>query len=313
MGNEKATRDSFGEALLAAGEANPKLVVVSCDLSDATKTKEFGKKFPARFFEVGIAEQNGISIAAGLALEGFRPFISSFGAFITGRYDQLRISCAYNRAGVVIVGTHSGLAIGKDGATQMGTEDLNVISALPGLQIFQPCDDAEAKAIVGYLSREKCLAYLRLSRRPQEQIHTEGYSFRFNKAEILREGNGISIFATGDSVLHSLKAADKLNDEGIEADVVNFSTLKPIDRGAIIEFAGKRKAIVTVEDHSIIGGLGGRVCEVVAEAGLPCKVKRVGIRDCFGESGKPEDLYRKYGLDVEGIAKAVSGVAASLK
>ena len=165
-----ATRDAFGEALLECGEKVNNLVVVSCDLCGATKTKAFGEKYPDRFFEFGIAEQNALSASAGLALEGFRPVISSFGAFITSRYDQIRISCAYNQAGVIIVGTHSGLAIGKDGATQMGLEDINLISAIPGMQIFQPSDAVETKQIVEFLAHGDNLAYLRLSRRPQPKV-----------------------------------------------------------------------------------------------------------------------------------------------
>ena len=310
---EKATRDAFGEVLIKAGEIIPNIVVVSCDLADATKTKQFGERFPDRFFEVGIAEQNGIGIAAGLAMEGFRPFISSFGAFITGRYDQIRISCAYNNAGVVIVGTHSGLAIGKDGATQMGIEDINIMSGVPRMQIFQPADDIETIQIVNYLAHSNELAYLRLSRRPQPSVHNADFIFKFNKGETLQSGNDISLFSSGDSVRHCLEAAQLLESKGISADVVNFSTLKPIDEEIILEYAYKRKAIFSVEDHSIIGGLGSRVCEVVAQTGVGIPVRRIGIKDCFGESGKPEDLYRKHKLDVDGIVEQVCNFYFALK
>lgn len=302
---DKATRDAFGEAIIKAGEFIPNIVVVSCDLSDATKTKQFAERFPERFFEVGIAEQNGIGIAAGLAMEGFRPFISSFGAFITGRYDQIRISCAYNDAGVVIVGTHSGLAIGKDGATQMGIEDINIMSGVPRMQIFQPADDIETMQIVNYLARSSELAYLRISRQPQPSVHDANFMFKFNKGETLQSGKDISLFSTGDSVWHCLVAAQRLESKGIHSDVVNFSTLKPIDEDLILDYANKRKAIFSIEDHSIIGGLGSRVCEVVAEAGVGIPVTRIGIKDCFGESGAPADLYRQHKLDVDGIVEQV--------
>ena len=300
-----ATRVAFGDAMMKVGERYPEAVVIGLDLAGATRTKPFAKRYSERFFEVGIAEQNGLSIAAGLALEGLRPFVCSFGAFITGRYDQIRISCAYNEAPVVIVGTHAGLAIGKDGATQMGIEDINIMSGVPGMEIFQPADSIETEQIVDYLAKGKNLAYLRLSRNPQPGVHGNHYTFQFNHATVLREGSDVGLLATGDLVYHALRSAERLAGEGLNADVVNFSTLKPIDKETILELAGKRTALVTIEDHSIIGGLGSRVCEVLAEAGAGVPAKRTGINDCFGESGEPEDLYRKHGLDQEGICRQV--------
>lgn len=300
---DKATREAFGDAMLRAGERHPEVVVVSMDLASATRTGPFAKKYPDRFFEIGIAEQNGIGIAAGLAMEGLRPFICSFGAFLTARYDQIRISCAYNQAPVVLVGTHAGLAIGKDGATQMGIEDVNLMAGIPGMRIFQPADTYETESLVEYLARERFLAYLRLSRNPQPPVHEPGYQFRPGKATVLREGSDLSLLATGDLVYHAWRAAEALAREGIDADVVNFSTLKPIDSETILELAAKRHGMITVEDHTTIGGLGSRVCEVLAEAGCGVRVRRIGINDCFGESGEPADLYRKHGLDLEGISR----------
>lgn len=301
-------RQAFGEELLEQGRLNDKLVVVSCDLCGATKTKAFGKEYPDRFFEVGIAEQNGISIAAGLAMEGYRPFISSFGAFLTARYDQIRISCAYSDAPVVLVGTHSGLAIGKDGATQMGIEDVNIMSGIPGMKIYQPADYVETRQIVEYLANNDELAYLRLSRMPQPRAVYPGYKFVPNVARdmLVPKFGGISVITSGDTVYHSLIAAHKLKTErNFPVGVINLSTLKPLDKDKILDAAVRSNAILTVEDHSIIGGLGSRVCEVIAEAGLGTKVRRLGINDCFGESGAPEDLYRKHGLDQEGIYDAL--------
>ena len=306
-----ATRDAFGKALLHQGEANPELVVVSCDLCGATRTKKFGETFPERFFEVGIAEQNGIGIAAGLALGGLRPFITSFGAFISGRYDQIRISCAYNEAGVVIVGTHAGLAIGKDGATQMGLEDINIISGIPGIQIFQPADTIETQKIVEYLAQGDQLAYLRLSRRPQPDVFDQDYQFQFNQPCRIREGQDVCLIASGDMVYHSMKAADKLSGDGMEASVINVSTLKPMNTDAILKCVDETKAIVVVEDHSIVGGLGSRICEIVSEAGDSKRVLRHGVNDCFGESGSPEDLYRKHKLDADGIYETVKSFIQS--
>lgn len=300
-----ATRDAFGETLLALGKDNPRLVVVSCDLSSATRVKPFRNAYPDRFFEVGIAEQNGISIAAGLALSDFRPFIASFAAFITGRYDQIRTSLAYNQVGVVIVGTHAGLAIGKDGTTQMGLEDLNVMGAVPGIQIYQPADAVETQQIVEHLVATNELAYLRLSRTPQPNVHEDSYRFVPGRGHIMKDGTDVGIIATGDSVYHALQAARVLAEDGISAMVVNMSTLKPIDRQLIAKIAQEVPQFITVEDHNVVGGLGSRVCEVVAEENLSVPVLRHGVPDVFGESGTPEALYSKYRLDAKGIAQTV--------
>jgi len=306
MNKEIATRDAFGDTLLEIGENNKKIVVISCDLSGATKTKAFGEKFSERFFEVGIAEQNGIGIASGLAMEGFRPFISSFGAFISRRaYDQTMISAAYSNAAIVIVGTHAGLAIGKDGATQMGISDINVMKGIPTMEIYQPADATETKQIIEYLAQNNNLAYLRLSRRPLPRVLPKDYIFLPNQATPLTEGTDIAIFATGDMVYQSLESAKYLSEQGIKTTIINVSTLKPIDKKTIIHYAEHTKGVVTVEDHNIIGGLGSSICDVVAEAGIGRKVKKIGINDCFGESGDPADLYKKHKLDIKGICETV--------
>lgn len=299
---EMATRDGFGAALMEAAGQNESIVVVSCDLAEATRVQAFSKAYPSRFFEIGIAEQNGIGIAAGLALSGLRPFICSFGAFIASRYDQIRISCAYNKAGVVIVGTHSGLAIGKDGATQMGLEDLNLMSAVPGMHIYQPADVTEAAQIVAHLAQSNELAYLRLSRTPHAAVLPPNYVFQFNKATTLRDGTDIALLATGDTVLSAMQSSDFLAAQDVSAAVVNFSTLKPIDTEAIAYLANSFPLLVTVEDHNTIGGLGSRVAEIMAEVGGQARLVRLGVPDCFGESGSPTELYKKYGLDAVGIA-----------
>ncbi|MFA4960749.1 MAG: transketolase C-terminal domain-containing protein [Candidatus Pacearchaeota archaeon] len=301
---KRATRDGFGKALLEVGD-DPRIIVLGIDLSEATKTKKFREKYPHRFCEVGIQEQNAVGMAAGMALEGLRPVVPSFGAFLTGRaYEQLLISAGYNRAGILVVGTHSGLAIGKDGTTQMGITDINVMRGIPGIQIFQPADAREAEQITHYLARNNQLAYLRLSRTPQPQILPKDYNFIFNKATALKEGKDLVFFATGDSVYNSFVAAEELERFGVNASVINVSTLKPVDEQTIFQYANCSKVIVTVEDHSIIGGLGSIVSEVVAKEGIGKKVLKIGINDCYGESGDPKDLYRKYGLDSEGIIRA---------
>ena len=300
----KATRQAFGEKLLDLGDKEKHLVVVSCDLSGATMTKSFGQKYPDRFFEFGIAEQNALSASAGLAMEGFRPFIASFGAFITGRYDQIRISCAYNNAKVVIVGTHAGLAIGKDGATQMGLEDVNLMRGIPGMTIVQPADCIETTQAVEYLARSNDLTYLRLCRQPQPDIHSGDYKFQFGKGDLLQDGKDITVFATGGVVLAALQASRELQNE-IDVRVVNIHTIKPIDTELVLKCANETKGLFTVEDHNIYGGLGTAVAEVVAAEGIPVPVFRWGIQDVFGESGDPKDLYRKHQLDKSGLIEKI--------
>ncbi len=310
INNEPASgiRDAFGEALAEAGKEYGRLVVVDCDLGSATKTLKFKEKFPERFFQVGIAEQHGVSLAAGLAKEGYRPFISSFGAFLTQRAkDQIMNSVAYSNAGVVLVGSHSGLAIGKDGATQMGIDDINAMMAIPNMEIYSPASAVEIKQVVNYLVNGNQFAYLRTSRRPVPNIHDNNYSFNPERVDVIKDcgrENGISIMATGDMVYYALQAAKELEKE-IPLDVINFCRLKPIDRESVISYARRRAGIITLEDHSIIGGLGSRVCEIIAEEGLGKRVLRQGLRDCFGESGEPEDLYKKHKLDIEGIKNSM--------
>lgn len=297
-------RDAFGEALLEVGEKYENIVVVDCDLGSATKTLKFRDKFPERFFQAGIAEQHGVSLAAGLSKEGYRPFISSFGAFLTQRAkDQIMNSVAYSKAGVVLVGSHSGLAIGKDGATQMGIDDINAMRGIPEIEIYSPASPVEMKQVVEYLAKGKQYAYLRTSRRPVPAVHDSNYVFNLNKADVLldcNDKNGISIIATGDMVYYALKSAEALLKEGINVDVINIARLQPIDRETIIKYGNSRRGLFTLEDHGIVGGLGTIISEIVAEEGLIARVRRHGIKG-FGESGDPDDLYRKHELDVNGI------------
>jgi transketolase len=305
---ETATRDAFGKALVEAGRQHDNVVVFGLDLKGATKTDGFLKEFPERFFEMGIAEANGISTSAGMALYGFRPFISSFGAFITGRYDMIRQSIAGNRAGVVIVGSHAGLAIGKDGATQMGLEDIALMRAIPHMTVIQPADDLETKQVVEFLAKTSDPCYLRICRQPVPRVHGETYQFQFGTGTILSEGEDLTIFATGGTVHTSLSAARLLVSEGISARVVNLSTLKPIDKVLILRCANETPALLSVEDHSVIGGMGSAIADVLAQySGTRLLSYRIhGIPDVFGESGDPKDLYRKYLLDEEGIAQVAT-------
>lgn len=305
--SQKATRDAFGDALIQVGAENQKVIVVDCDLGGATKAGKFKEAYPDRFFQFGIQEANAISAAAGLAVSGFRPFISSFACFITGRYDQIRISVADNNAPVVIVGTHGGLAIGKDGATQMGLEDMNLMRGMPNMVVIQPADYPETVAAVRYLANTNFPAFLRLCRQPVPNVNPDDYVFQFGKGVTIRDGKDLTIFATGGMVYIAKEIAEELAvAQKIDIRVINIHTLKPIDRDIILKAASETKGIFTLEDHNIIGGLGSAVCEVTAEAGLPIKVKRWGVNDMFGESGEPADLYKKHQMDKESLIKMIS-------
>jgi len=303
----KSTRDAFGEVLLELGNINDRVMVVDCDLREPTRTKKFGEEFPERAIQCGISEANGIGIAAGLALEGYRPFISSFSHFITGKYLEITQSIAYNQAGVIIVGTHAGLAIGKDGPTQMGLRDTGIMRLLHGMRIVQPVDWEETVQAVKYLANQSFPAYLRLGRQPVPNLNSGDYNFEFGKGVVLRDGeksDSISLFATGGVVSTTLEAAEVLGGEGISTNVINMHTLNPIDEEIILRYAKESKGIFAVDDHYIKGGLGSIVSEVTAAKGIPVPVYSWGVTD-FGQSGSPEDLYRRYKLDKEGLVKKI--------
>jgi transketolase len=299
-----ATRKSFGQELLELGALDEKIVVLDADLSKSTMSKLFAEKYPGRFFEMGISEANMIGAGAGLALAGKKPFICSFACFVTGRYDTIRISVAYSRAPVRIVGTHAGIGIGEDGNSQMGLEDIGLMRGLPNMTVLQPADDSETRQAVKWMAENNVPSYIRLTRQNVKDVNTPGYVFQIGKAVELVPGSDITIMASGGPVFHAVDAASLLKKEGISAGVVNIHTIKPMDADAIVAFAGKTGHIVTVEDHNIIGGLGSAVAEVIAETGTG-KLTRHGLRDVFGESGAPDALYRKYRLDAEGIAEVV--------
>ena len=299
-----ATRKSFGQALLELGGEYPEIVVLDADLSKSTMSKLFADKYPDRFFEMGIQEANMIGAGAGLALAGKKPFVCSFACFVTGRYDTIRISVAYSRAPVRIVGTHAGIGIGEDGNSQMGLEDLGLMRGLPNMTVIQPADDIETRLAVRWMAEHDVPSYIRLTRQNVKDVNGPGYSFRIGKAVELLPGRDITIMASGGTVFHAVDAAESLRSEGIDAGVVNVHTLKPIDAETIIRCAETTGRIVTIEDHNIIGGLGSAVAEVLAEHGAG-RLTRLGLPDVFGESGSPSDLYRKYGLDAPGIASVV--------
>ena len=299
----KASRAAFGEALLDLGAKDERIVTVDADLSKSTMTAKFAKTYPARAFNVGIAESGMIGLAAGLALAGRIPFACSFACFLVGRFETIRVSIAYSNAPVTLVGTHVGVAIGEDGYSQMGLEDMGCIRALPNIPIIQPADEIETKQAVAYAVEHRNPLYLRLTRQNLEPVHDDTYQFRFGKADVLRAGTDVSILATGGTVWNSLEAAKKLVSDGINAEVINVATVKPLDEEALLLSAGKTGRVVTVEDHSIHGGLGGAVAELLGEV-MPTPVKRLGVVG-FGESGDAKGLYAKHGLDPDGIARSV--------
>lgn len=306
-----ATRQSYGEALAELGEENKNIVVLDADLSGATKTSIFAKKFPNRFFDIGIAEQDMIGTATGLSTFGKIPYASTFAVFATGRaYDQVRNTIAHTNANVKICATHAGITVGEDGATHQMLEDIGMMKALPNMIVISPSDDIQTKWIVKQIAKINGPVYVRLSRLSTPVIYDEGFvkennvKFEIGKGIQIGEGTDATILATGVTVIEALKAQEKLKEQGINVRVIDIHTIKPIDKELIIKCAKETKKIITVEDHSIIGGLGTAICEVLSES-YPTKVIRMGIKDTFGESGKAEELVKKYKIDCDSICNAV--------
>jgi len=299
----KASRAAFGEALLDLGARDERIVTLDADLSKSTMTAKFARAYPSRAFNVGIAESTMIGMAAGLALTGRVPFACSFACFLIGRFETIRVSVAYTQAPVKLVGTHVGVAIGEDGYTQMGLEDIACIRSLPNIPIVQPADEIETKQAVAWAVEHPGPVYLRLTRQNLEPVHADGYRFRFGRAEVLRPGNDVSILASGGPLWNCLEAARRLAAEGVNAEVVNVATITPLDEETILGSAGKTGRVITVEDHGVNGGLGGAVAELLGEV-MPTPLRRLGVTG-FGESGDPKALYAKHGLDADGIARSV--------
>ena len=300
-----ATRDAYGKALVKLGKINEQVVVLDADLSKSTKTNEFYKVYPNRFFNMGIAEPNLIGAACGFATAGKIPFASSFAMFATGRaFEIIRNSVAYPKLNVKICATHAGLTVGEDGASHECIEDMAIMRAIPNMTVLVPADGVEAEQMILEAARVYGPMYVRLGRSAVPTIFDENYKFEIGKGTVVRQGNDATIIACGIMVYEAIKAAEELALEGINARVINMSTIKPIDKELIINAAKETKAIVTAEEHSIIGGLGSAVCEVVSEE-CPVVVKKVGVKDSFGESGTPAELLKKYGLTANDIVKAV--------
>lgn len=300
----KASRAAFGEALVDLGARDERIVTLDADLSKSTMTAAFAKKYPGRAFNLGIAESNMVGVAAGLALTGKIPFACSFACFIVGRFETIRISVAYTNANVKIVGTHVGVAIGEDGYSQMGLEDIACIRALPNIPIIQPADELETRQAVAYAIEHAGPIYLRLTRQSLEPVCPPDYRFRLGRWLTLRPGRDVTLIATGGTVFNTLGAARRLDDLGISAEVINAASIKPLDEEMLVRSATATGRVVTIEDHSVTGGLGGAVAELLSEV-RPTPVKRIGTTT-FGESGDPKGLYAKFGFDPAGIAATVA-------
>ncbi|MCX6767332.1 MAG: transketolase family protein [Candidatus Micrarchaeota archaeon] len=303
---KRATREAYGEALLELGKENKDIVVLDADLSSSTKTSVFAKAFPERFFNLGVSEQDLIGTAAGLAAAGKIPFASTFALFGAGRaWEQARNDVGRGNLNVKMAMTHAGITVGEDGASHQCNEDIAIMRVIPNFTIVSPADAPEAKKAVFAAAGQKGPFYIRLGR---EAVPVMGErEFKLGKAQTLRDGSDVAIMATGIMVCEALQAAEALSKEGVSAMVVNIHTIKPIDEQAVVEAAKKTGAVVTAEEHSIIGGLGGAVAEVLSE-NHAVPLKRVGVRDVFGESGKARELLEKYGLTAKNIAAAAKDV-----
>jgi transketolase len=313
MNKLEATREAYGRTLVELGKANPNIVVLDADLSVSTKTSLFGKEFPERFFDMGVAEQDMIAVAAGLSTTGKIVFASTFAVFATGRaWEQVRVSVAYPRLNVKIVATHGGITTGEDGVTHQATEDLAIMRVLPNMTVVVPADSIETEKTIRAVAAMHGPAYVRLSRPKTPVINDKGYDFKVGKGVTLAEGKDLTIISCGIMVSQALEAKDVLKSEGISARVINMHTLKPLDKELIVAAARETGAIVTAEEHTVIGGLGSAVAEVLVE-NSPTPMLRVGSRDMFAESGKPKELLEKYGMTTQEILKAARAVLSKKK
>lgn len=306
----KATREAYGNALARIGKSNTNIIVLDADLSKSTKTDTFKKECPDRFFNVGIAEQNLISVGAGLAAAGKIPFVSSFAMFATGRaFEQIRNAVCYPKLNVKVCATHAGITVGEDGATHQSLEDIACMRVLPNMTVVVPADEKETNAVIEWAAAYEGPVYVRLGRAGVDDVSPEEYTFTPGKSTQLLDGSDVTIIACGALVGPAVEASKALQNNGISARVINMASIKPIDVDAIVKAASETGAIVTAEEHNILGGLGSAVAEVIA-AHKPVPVEFVGVQDTFGESGTPTELMTKYGLTTDDIVNAVNRVVA---
>ena len=297
----KATRQSYGEALVELGKENERIIVLDADLANATKTIGFAKEFPQRFFDIGIAEADMIGTAAGMSLCGKIPYASTFAVFAAGRtYDQIRSSVCYPNLNVKICATHAGVTVGEDGATHQMLEDISLMRVLPNMKVFCPSDDVQTKWIIKEISKIQGPCYVRLCRLATPDIYDENQKFEIGKMVQIGEGTDATIFATGVVVSEALKAQKILKEKGIDVRVIDVHTIKPLDEEMILKCARETNRLISIEDHSILGGMGSAISEVLTEK-YPARLERMGINDKFGKSGKAEELLKYFGIDAEAI------------
>ena len=308
MAKQAAMRDAFGEALLELGAANPRVVVLGADTTGSMKSGVFSTKFPERFFNIGIAEQNLVSIAAGMALAGKVPFAGTYAIFVPGKcVDQIRNNIAYPNLDVKLVSSHGGISVGPDGASHQQVEDIAIMRAIPRMRVIVPSDAVSTKAIVKAIADIPGPFYVRLTRPSTPVVYESGFEFKLGSATVLTDGSDVAIFATGITVPDAQRAAESLKAKGVSAAVVDLHTIKPIDADTVAKIARRCGCVVTSEEHNVMGGAGSAVAEVLGEM-CPTPMKRVGVMDTFGESGEPSELLRKYGLTPENIEAAASEV-----
>jgi transketolase len=301
----KYCRDGYGDGLVEIGKKNSQVVALTADLVESTRVSTFGKVFPDRFIQVGIAEQNMMGLAAGLALSGKIPFVSSYAVFSPGRnWDQFRVSVCYSQTNVKVVSSHAGLSVGPDGATHQGLEDIAITRVLPNLVVIVPCDYWEARKATVAIGEMKGPAYVRFGRDKSAEMTSELTPFEIGKAYVMREGNDVSVIGCGPILFEALQAAAELEKEGISVEVINNHTVKPLDAQTLLSSVRKTRAVITVEEHQMMGGMGSAVCELLAQHD-PVPVEMVGMQDRFGESGQPAELMKKYGLNRTDIVTAI--------
>lgn len=302
--NKESLRDAYGQRVTEHGQRNKDIVVLDADLSSSTRSGIFGEKFPNRFFNMGVAEQSMVTTAAGLALSGKKVFASTFAVFLMRTYEQLRQSICYNNIDVKFVVTHAGITVGEDGATHQIVEDIGIMSGLPNMHVIVPVDSIETRSVIDFLVEKTTTPYyVRLSREKFPVLNDPSYEYKPGKSTVIKDGSDITIIAYGSMVSLSLEASDRLKTKGIDARVINMSSIKPLDRGAIIKAAKETGKIVTAEEHSIYNGLGSRVSEVTSEE-YPVLVKRVGMRDTFGKSGKAWELFDYFHMGIDDIVRS---------
>ena len=304
----KSVRSEYGNTLVELGKINKDIVVLDADLSSSTQTKLFAKEFPERFFNVGIAEQDLITTAAGLACTGKIPFVSTFAMFASGRaWEQVRNTICYSNLNVKIAATHGGITVGEDGASHQALEDISLMRSIPNMTVIVPADAEETRQVIKFASEFKGPVYIRISRSNLPDIFDSNYKFDYKKANIIKEGKDITLITNGETLVETIDCAKILSENGIDAEVINVPVVKPLDNETIINSAKKTNRVITIENHSIIGGLGSTVCELLSEK-YPTKVTRIGTNDEFGQSGTAKELMAFYGLNAEKLAQKITGL-----